>query len=121
MTLVDSNIIIYSYSTQYEYLRSLILNDMIFISEISEVEVLGYHQITSDEESYFRKIFDLVTIIIPSREVFEAAIEIRRKHRLTLGDSIIAATAVMHGLSLYTRNLKDFEKIADLNCINPIK
>ncbi|MBB3056462.1 hypothetical protein FHS11_002885 [Mucilaginibacter gotjawali] len=94
---------------------------MIFISEISEVEVLGYHQITSDEESYFRKIFDLVTIIIPSREVFEAAIEIRRKHRLTLGDSIIAATAVMHGLSLYTRNLKDFEKIADLNCINPIK
>ena len=121
MILIDSNIIVYSYLPQYEYLRTLISRDSVFVSEISRIEVLGYHKLTSDEEHYFRNIFDLVTVIIPSREVFDIAIEIRKNHKLTLGDSIIGATALMQGLTIYTRNLKDFENIPNLTSINPIR
>ena len=120
MTLIDSNIITYSYLPQYEYLRALIANDLVFVSEISRVEVLGYHKLTSDEENYFRNIFDLVTVIIPSREVFNTAIEIRKNYKLTSGDSIIGATGLVGDLTIYTRNMKDFEKIPDLKSVNPI-
>src|ERR1700722_8616589 len=111
MTLIDSNIIIYSYLPQYEYLRTMISTDSVFVSEISRVEVLGYHKLTSDEENYFRNIFDLVGIIPPSREIFDKAIEIRRNYKLSLGDSIVGATALVQNLTIYTRNMKDFENI----------
>ena len=34
-------------------------------------------------------------------------------------DSLIAATALAHGLRLVTRNTKDFKRIADLEVVNP--
>jgi predicted nucleic acid-binding protein len=36
-----------------------------------------------------------------------------------LGDAIIAATAVAHGIPLVTRNEDDFNHIADLDLRNP--
>ena len=35
-------------------------------------------------------------------------------------DSIVAATALLHGAELQTRNVADFQKIPDLKVINPI-
>lgn len=121
MYLVDSNIIVYSYLPEYIYLRDFLVNEPTFISEISRVEVLGYHKITAEEETYFKYIFTLIPIVIPTSQVFDEAIAIRRKHNLSLGDSIIAATAIVHKLSIYTRNLSDFDKVTGVNCINPVK
>ncbi len=39
---------------------------------------------------------------------------------MKLGDSIVAATAVLNGLELYTRNVDDFNKIPGLRVVNPI-
>jgi len=36
-------------------------------------------------------------------------------HRLAIPDALIAATAIEHGMSLYTLNLKDFRFIAGLH------
>jgi len=119
--LVDSNILIYSYLNEYEYLRELIVSDSCVLSEISRVEVLGYHNLKKEEEKYFKDIFDYVSIIIPDQSIFDQAIEIRKKFNLKLGDSLIAATAIVHKLEIYTRNLEDFEKIKGLKCINPIQ
>jgi len=118
--LVDSNIIIYSYLDKYQYLRKLIVDESASISEISRIEVLGYHKLTADEENYFLDIFDLVVINIPSKEVFDKAIQLRKMYNLKLGDSLIASTAIIHELTLYTRNIADFEKVTGLKCINPI-
>jgi hypothetical protein len=120
MYLVDSNIIVYSYLQQYAYLRDSIVNENIFVSEISRVEVLGYHKITAKEETYFNDIFRLIPIITPTQQIFDEAIAIRKKYNLSLGDSIIAATAFVHSLSIYTRNLSDFENVKGINCINPV-
>jgi predicted nucleic acid-binding protein len=120
MFLIDSNIIIYSYSNQYEYLRSLFFKEAIFVSEITRVEVLGYHKLTNEEESYFQDIFSFIPIIFPSQQNFDTSITVRKTYNLKLGDSIIAATALVHDLSIYTRNLSDFEKTTAISCINPI-
>lgn len=118
--LIDSNIIIYSYSDEYSYLRQLFVDELSNISEISRVEVLGYHELRENQKRYFLDIFSYTPIIIPDREIFDKAIEVRQKHNLKLGDSIIAATALVYGLTVYTRNLKDFEHIEGIKCVNPI-
>lgn len=119
--LVDSNIIIYSLSDEFHYLRELILRENCNISEISRVEMLGYHLLTEKQRIYFSDIFDYSTLIVPTKEIFDKAIEIRKIHNLKLADSIIAVTALLNNLNLYTRNLKDFERVKKLKCINPIR
>lgn len=121
MYLIDSNIIIYSYSDQYKYLRSILIDDHAYVSEISRVEVLGFHKLLPEEESYFSDIFKLNSPISLSRKVFDQAIIIRKAYHMKLGDALIAATALVHDLILYTRNLSDFERISGLKCINPVK
>jgi len=121
MFLVDSNIIIYSYLPQHRYLRELFLSETVFASEISRVEVLGYHKITNEEKSYFEDVFRLITIISPFQEVFDTAIELRRKYNLSLGDSLIAATAKVNELTIYTKNLSDFRKLTEISCVDPVK
>lgn len=118
--LLDSNIIIYSYSNEYEYLRELIINESCILSEISRVEVLGYHGLKKVEEKYFEDIFEYAPVILPDQDIFDRAIEIRKKYNLKLGDSLIAATASVHSLEIYTRNLSDFERVEGLKCIDPI-
>jgi len=120
MYLIDSNIIVYSYLPKYEYLRSFFIKESVFVSEVSKVEVLGYHKLTVDEEIYFKDIFSFIPNILPSQQVYDTAIDIRKKYNLKLGDSLIAATALAKNLSIYTRNLSDFEKVTTIDCINPI-
>lgn len=119
--LIDSNIIIYSLSEEYNYLRELFVRKDCNISEISRVEVLGYHLLNEKQKNYFSDIVDYSTILIPTEKVFDKAIEVRQKYNLKLGDSIIAATALVYNLTLYTRNLKDFERVKKLKCINPVQ
>lgn len=40
---------------------------------------------------------------------------------LNLVNSLIAATALIHNLEIYTRNLSDFERVKKLKCIDPIR
>ena len=38
---------------------------------------------------------------------------------MSMGDALIAATALTHGLTVATRNVKHFEHLADLLVFNP--
>jgi toxin FitB len=39
---------------------------------------------------------------------------------MSLGDAIIAAMALVHDLTLVTRNIEDFQWISELSLLNPI-
>ncbi len=54
-----------------------------------------------------------------SPAVVTAAITLRQQRKMGLGDSIIAATALVHGLPLVTRNTDDFKHIPALRLIDP--
>ncbi len=120
MKIIDSNIIIYSIEPEYEYLRTLVKDASNYVSAVSRVEVLGF-PLTTAEEIYFQNIFTVLQTIPVSDEVLEKAIELRRSYRLKLGDSLIAASALLFDLELQTRNVADFKKIPNLKLHNPIR
>ena len=121
MKLIDSNIIIYSAKEEYAFLKGLFKEENVFVSEITRLEVLGFHRITEEQQEYFNSIFSIVNILPISSDIIEAAIKLRRVHNLSVGDSIISATASVFGLTLYTNNEDDFKNILELKIYNPIK
>lgn len=120
MKLLDSNILIYSYLDAHKYLRPLLSEADTFVSEISKLEVLGYHSLTQEEEEYFMDVFLVVQIVEIDKTLINEAIRLRRNNKLKLGDSIVAASAMLNGLEIYTRNVTDFDKIHGLKVFNPV-
>lgn len=57
MFLLDSNIIIYSADSSFDYLRSLIKNENSYVSQISKLEVLGYRNLDVKSKIYFENVF----------------------------------------------------------------
>lgn len=51
--------------------------------------------------------------------IIEKTIDLRKTHKLKLGDAIIAATALIHNLDIFSRNLSDFKSIPGLKLIDP--
>ena len=48
------------------------------------------------------------------------AIELRQSRKRSLGDALIAATALVFGFELHTHNVKDYEGIPGLVVIDPL-
>ena len=53
--------------------------------------------------------------------VIQQTIRLRQQHRIKLPDAIIAATALVRGLPLLTRNTSDFSDVPGLQLLNPHK
>jgi predicted nucleic acid-binding protein len=84
------------------------------LSVIARIELEVFNPPTEAERALFldfirdSEIFDLTEPIILQ------TIRIRRQHRVRLPDAIIAATAMVHNLTLLSTNDGDFEKITGL-------
>lgn len=91
----------------------------IILSVVTRIELLSWRNATKSQltvlESYISdaKVFDL------SEAVIRKTIAIRKEHGLKLPDAIIAATSLVHDLTLLTRNTSDFNRITGLEVINP--
>ena len=120
MKIIDSNLLIYSYQDEYSYLRALLKEPDVCISAISKFEVLGFSKITLTEKMYYSALLEEIPQIAITDEILDKAVELRQQKRMSAGDAIIAATAVIHHATLYTRNTKDFEFIIGLETYNPI-
>jgi predicted nucleic acid-binding protein len=81
---------------------------------------LGYWNLSSEQAQA------IATVLSPMREISltsrqcERAITLRQQRKMSLGDALIAATAIDHELTLATRNTKDFDWISGLTLINPM-
>jgi hypothetical protein len=117
--LIDSNIIIYAAKSEHANLRHLIAEHRPSVSAISYVEVLGYHKLTEPERKYFEMFFAAAPVLALSSDVIDQAVKLRQRKKMTLGDSLVAGTALVHNLTLVTRNTKDFEWITELALHNP--
>ena len=94
-----------------QYLDSL--NDQeTAISVITEAEVLSGE--SCNNSSIRESIAHLLSRwkhIEVSRDIAIQTGDIKRKYRLTMPDALIAATALLHGLEVSTKNVKDFAKV----------
>jgi predicted nucleic acid-binding protein len=121
MILADSNIIIYVTSGRYPELTNWFLDNAPSVSAVSMVEVLGYHNLKSSEKAELERFFSRLNVLYPTAGEFHQAVELRQRHAMSLGDALIAATALNHGLTLATHNLKDFEWIKSLEALDPLE
>lgn len=71
-----------------------------------------------DEPAVFAMLaaFDEIAV---DRAIAERAGRLRRGSRIRTPDALIAATALEHGLSLVTRNRRDFENVHGLHVLDP--
>lgn len=72
------------------------------ISFITRMEVLAYPGISPAEKAQALTFLHDVHILPIDDDIIDAAIEIRRKYRSKLPDSIVAATALVYSSSLVT-------------------
>ena len=118
--IVDSNILIYSLLPDHNRLMEWMLDQLPSVSVISKIETIGYHRLTEEHKSGLLSLFSGLTILYPSFQTYETAIFLRQQRKMSLGDSLIAATALEHGEVLATHNISDFEWIDNLTLIDPL-
>ncbi|RRO20879.1 PIN domain-containing protein [Flavobacteriaceae bacterium 14752] len=106
--LIDSNIIIYSLQSKHENLQKWLGIQTPVISAITQLEVLGYHRISEVEINFARRYFSICEKISINQNVIEEAVKLRQQKSMSIGDAIIAATAIIQNLPLASANLKDF-------------
>jgi len=121
VTLLDSNIIIYAAKPEHSKLRQFIRENAPFVSAVSYVEVLGYSRFSDDERRHFEAFFASATILPISDAVLDEAVRLRQAKKMPLGDALTAGTALVHGLTLVTRNTKDFDWISGLSLLDPFQ
>jgi hypothetical protein len=98
--LVDSNILIYAAQPGYAQLRRFIADHAPAVSAVSYVEVLGYHQLDDEERQYLEEFFRLAQVLPLSQAVLDQAVALRQQRKMSLGDALVAGTALVHGLPL---------------------
>ena len=89
------------------------------MASVTQIEVYGFTGLKPEEEAALDILFRRLTVHPLDAAVIERAIALRRENRMGLADAIIAATALVHDLSLVTRNEEDFKLATGLLVINP--
>ena len=80
--------------------------ERVLISRVTWIEVLVGAE---DDEVRLREFLENYFEIMPlDLAVSEAAVRLRREHRLRLPDAVIWATALTNDATLVTRNTRDF-------------
>lgn len=118
--LIDSNIIIIASKLQniklLEKLKAY--ETAVSVSVITQIEVLGYHQLKAVEKLFLENFFQSIQVLPLNDIIVKKAIELRQQRMLTLADAIIAATSIAHKKHLLTENTKDYIRIAELELIS---
>lgn len=98
------------------FVRLLQQQYQLYISIVTHTELFSGKKIWENEKlhSEIEILCSGLHILPLETEISKKAGKIRAQNNTTIMDAIIAATAINHGLSLVTLNLKDFENIEEI-------
>lgn len=118
--LIDTNIVIDYLNNKLPGNTAAMLDEEeLEISVITRMELLAWRNADSKQVSILNEFISSVAVWGLDEPVIIKGIEVRRDFRVKLPDAIIAATALVYGLTLITRNIADFKNIPDLRLLNP--
>lgn len=117
--LLDSNIIIYSTNAEHRIILEQLKQYELSASKISIIEVLGFHRLDPFEKMEYELFFNHIKLYDIDDTIIQQATKFRQTKKMSVGDAIISATALIYQLPLMTRNDGDFEWIDSLTIINP--
>ncbi len=109
--LVDSNIFIYHLNgekTATDFLKRYA--DKICISRITVIEVLSF-DFLEEEYKKAKELMQIFEVLDTTDKIALKCIENRKFKKIKIADNIIASTAMVYGLTLITRNIKDFKNL----------
>ena len=121
--LIDSNAVTY-YCTDtlpdkaWAFMDAAV-NAGSYISVITQIETLSWktpNPATEHNVKYFVAISEIIEL---TPDIAVKTVELRRATRLKIPDAIVAATAIVHGLTLITSDA-DFLGIPGLKTIDPL-
>ena len=113
--LVDTNVLIQLVNGD-EAIADFLNGKIIFVSFISEMELLSKPGLTSENIKVLQALIDNCVLVDFNHEIKSEAIKLRRSFKLKLPDAIIAATSRYLRLPLLTAD-KDFKKISTLELL----
>lgn len=114
MILCDTNIFIEIYRDNLEIIKTVkaIGQHNIAVSDVTCAELL-YGARNKKELQAIRKDMNKVTVLPIDANISSKSVKMVEKytlsHKLSLPDALIASTAIIHNIELYTLNIKDFK------------
>jgi predicted nucleic acid-binding protein len=118
--LIDTNIAIASLGKDLPPKGTLFVNALSpAISVITQIELLGWYGASAGNLVPIINFVDISLVYQLIPDIIQRAIILRQNHKIKTPDAIIAATALIHDLTLLTRNSTDFTSITGLKLINP--
>lgn len=119
MICFDTNVIIYLGNKTLG--EEIIGDEPICYASVSFIEALGYPDILSAEEQRIKELFNTMVEVPLTVSIIQIAVRLRQLKKISLGDAIVAATALENSGVLWTANEEDFTHIEGLRIHNPLK
>jgi predicted nucleic acid-binding protein len=122
--LWDTNTAIYYLQQQFPpgaeaFIDKIIAKERPVISAITEIELLCWRAATEKDTATIQSFINDSLVIELEQPVKQKTAELRKTTKLKLPDAIIAATAIVHDLTLLSRNIADFTGTDFLQVVNP--
>lgn len=120
--LMDNNVISNYFSGLFTEKTMDFIADVIDqipnISVITEIEALSWINPDKSKEAIVQEFIQDATVLGLTPDVISECVKIRRSKKIKTPDAIIAATAIVHSLTLITSD-SDFNNIQGLQLIDP--
>src|SRR5580658_7777136 len=110
--LLDTNAVLYILDGD-ETLINFLFEKELYLSIISEMELLSYRDITDKEKQTVEEFLKEFIIINIDEKIKQNTIEVKKESGMKLPDSIIAATAISLKLPIITSD-KHFKNVKHL-------
>lgn len=94
-------------------------NSRICFSVLIEIELFSWKSAAQFDFELVNLFVGVSLLFELEKDIRDKAAELRRQYDLELSNAIIAATAIVHGLTLITDNTTDFVGIEKLCLLNP--
>lgn len=111
--LLDTNVILYLLAGD-QTLVPLLEDKQLYVSFITQLEILGYKEISATEQDKIREFLTECIIIDINPVIKDNTIELRKKYSLKLPDSIIIATSLYLNIPLISAD-NSFKKVEELD------
>lgn len=117
MYVLDTNAIVYYVNNDPQavtVLSPILTQEIIIVPSVVIVELWSSSNVSKTEMHTIETFLNSTLVVNLDAILGKTAGTLRRDYRMSLGDSVVAATALATKATLLTRNIRDFKKIPGL-------
>lgn len=112
---IDTNIALYPLNGD-DVIIDLLNEEDIYISVITELELLSYKDLTESETKIIEEFIESCIVIELNQIIKENTIQIKKTNKIKLPDAIIACTSLYLNIPLITAD-QGFKKINEIQTV----